>query len=376
MFAGFAPPGIQTMTSWETALRRFPMVAIAAVGFAVLARSAAIPAPQDVVLSWTAPTPPEGAVIGVAAKTQLSVPLAASAPGEPAVTIHIAGALPKGSVLRAADGNPAKATFIWTPSATQVGDYHVTFTAAAQVPVASAPRTIIVRVGRAGQPPPGPPSPPGVFPRQYALSDGAKETYQWAFIRHRTVARSGPSRSARAISRLGFRTPELYRNAILVLNGVQYRNGQQWLRVRLAILPNSSTGWVRRGSLGRFQTIHTRMVIDRSRLRATLYRYGKPIFRTGVGVGQPQWPTPRGEFYIREKLSGYYAPAYGPRAFGLNARSSVLTDWLGGGFIGIHGTNEPGILPGRVSHGCVRMRNPAIMRLFGLMPIGTPVSIR
>jgi hypothetical protein len=24
----------------------------------------------------------------------------------------------------------------------------------------------------------------------------------------------------------------------------------------------------------------------------------------------------------------------------------------------------------------VRMRNPAIMRLFGLMPLGTPVSIR
>ena len=79
---------------------------------------------------------------------------------------------------------------------------------------------------------------------------------------------------------------------------------------------------------------------------------------------------------MREKLSGYYAPAYGPRAFGLNARSNVLTDWLGGGFIGIHGTNDPGILPGRVSHGCVRMRNPAIMRLFGLMPLGTPVSIR
>jgi lipoprotein-anchoring transpeptidase ErfK/SrfK len=78
---------------------------------------------------------------------------------------------------------------------------------------------------------------------------------------------------------------------------------------------------------------------------------------------------------VREKLSGYNAPAYGPRAFGLNARSNVLTDWMGGGFIGIHGTDAPGILPGRVSHGCVRMRNPAILRLFSLMPLGTPVSI-
>ena len=73
--------------------------------------------------------------------------------------------------------------------------------------------------------------------------------------------------------------------------------------------------------------------------------------------------------------TGYYAPAYGPRAFGLSARSAKLTDWPGGGFIGIHGTAYPGILPGRVSHGCVRMRNSAIMRLFRLMPIGTPVTI-
>jgi lipoprotein-anchoring transpeptidase ErfK/SrfK len=116
-------------------------------------------------------------------------------------------------------------------------------------------------------------------------------------------------------------------------------------------------------------------VISHSTLRATLYNRGRPIFRTIVGVGQPHWPTPRGKFYVREKLSGYYAPAYGPRAFGLNARSATLTDWPGGGFIGIHGTDAPGILPGRVSHGCVRMRNPAILRLFRLMPLGTPVQI-
>ena len=48
----------------------------------------------------------------------------------------------------------------------------------------------------------------------------------------------------------------------------------------------------------------------------------------------------------------------------------------GGGFVGIHGTDAPQILPGRVSHGCVRMRNPAILRLFRLMPLGTPVTIR
>jgi lipoprotein-anchoring transpeptidase ErfK/SrfK len=63
-------------------------------------------------------------------------------------------------------------------------------------------------------------------------------------------------------------------------------------------------------------------------------------------------------------------------AFGTTARSAVLTDWPDGGFVGIHGTSEPQLVPGRVSHGCIRLRNEDILRLVGLMPVGTPVTIR
>ena len=108
---------------------------------------------------------------------------------------------------------------------------------------------------------------------------------------------------------------------------------------------------------------------------ATLYRQGTAIFRTRVGVGKPYWPTPAGEFYVRERITGFSDLIYGPIAFGTNGRSAVLTDWPGGGFIGIHGTNQPEILPGQVSHGCVRMPNAAVIRLSRLMPLGTPVTI-
>jgi lipoprotein-anchoring transpeptidase ErfK/SrfK len=57
------------------------------------------------------------------------------------------------------------------------------------------------------------------------------------------------------------------------------------------------------------------------------------------------------------------------------AMLSVLSDWPGGGVVGIHGTDRPDILPGRVSHGCIRVPNPAVRRLAKLMPIGTPVLI-
>lgn len=54
---------------------------------------------------------------------------------------------------------------------------------------------------------------------------------------------------------------------------------------------------------------------------------------------------------------------------------STLTDWPGGGVVGIHGTDQPKLIPGRVSHGCVRLTNAAILRLGRLMPIGTRVTI-
>jgi lipoprotein-anchoring transpeptidase ErfK/SrfK len=66
---------------------------------------------------------------------------------------------------------------------------------------------------------------------------------------------------------------------------------------------------------------------------------------------------------------------YGPLAFGTSAHSAVLTDWPGGGVIGIHGTNEPGLLPGRVSHGCIRLRNRDVVRLGRRLKLGTPITI-
>ena len=42
-----------------------------------------------------------------------------------------------------------------------------------------------------------------------------------------------------------------------------------------------------------------------------------------------------------------------------------------GGYVGIHGTDRPDLLPGRISHGCIRLRNADTRQ----MPVGTPVTI-
>jgi L,D-transpeptidase catalytic domain len=188
-----------------------------------------------------------------------------------------------------------------------------------------------------------------------------------------TVARARPS-AGRRVTRLSTRTPEGTANAVLLLARTE-RRGKAWLKVRLPVLPNNTVGWVPRSSLGGYQSVSTHLVVDRHRLRARLLRGGRTIFAAPVAVGARRWPTPAGSFYVRNKLTGYRSPFYGPLAFGTSARSAVLTDWPAGGFVGIHGTDRPDLIPGRVSHGCIRMRNGDIVRLARLMPPGTPLTI-
>jgi lipoprotein-anchoring transpeptidase ErfK/SrfK len=127
--------------------------------------------------------------------------------------------------------------------------------------------------------------------------------------------------------------------------------------------------------LGQLYIVKTALVVDRGKLRATLYKSGKKIWSARVGIGKSGTPTPRGQFWIRERLKGIGGNSvYGPWAFGTSAYSN-LSDWPGGGVVGIHGTNQPGLIPGRPSHGCIRVRNDKIRLLAKLMPIGTPLSI-
>jgi L,D-transpeptidase catalytic domain len=183
--------------------------------------------------------------------------------------------------------------------------------------------------------------------------------------------RPGPGAVVATLSPL---TPDGTGN-IVVVDAETTRRGVLWVRVELPVLPNGTTGWVPRSSLGGYAFVDTRLVVDRARLTATLYRGRAEVFAAPIGVGAAGAPTPTGRFYVRERLTSL-SSFYGPVAFGTNARSDVLTDWPGGGFIGIHGTNEPQLIPGRVSHGCIRMRNRDITRLAQLMPIGTPLTVR
>jgi hypothetical protein len=216
---------------------------------------------------------------------------------------------------------------------------------------------------------------PAFVPHITPLGSTRHET-RWAPVLAPTVARAAPRLGARPVGVVARTTPEGTANLVLALAArVRDDRGRVWVRVRIPALPDQGTAWVLRSALGAYQIVPTRLVVDRRRLRATLLRDGRVVFRAPVGIGAPGTPTPAGRFYVRDVVTRYSSPMYGPIAFGTSAKSPTLTDWPGGGFVGVHGTDRPDLVPGRISHGCIRLRNADIVRLSRLMPVGTPLTI-
>ena len=183
-----------------------------------------------------------------------------------------------------------------------------------------------------------------------------------------------------------YRSPRA-KHAALVL-GKRDENGTQrtflvratkgdWVRVFLPTRPNGSQGWVKRRAV-RVYTNGYRLVIRLRSNELRLWRGDRMLAEYPVAVGTRSTPTPRGLYYIVELLQpGNPNGSYGPFSFGLSAHSNVLKRFAGGdGRVGLHGTNQPGLVGSDVSHGCIRLRNGAVRRLAKILPLGTPVYIR
>jgi hypothetical protein len=206
------------------------------------------------------------------------------------------------------------------------------------------------------------------------ISDESTTTY-WAYPAHTAPVRTHARIHSRVIDRLHFMTEDGFPEDYLVLAQVVYPH-ETWFEIRLPARPNGRTGWVQEQSLGRLHVNRYHLVVDERRLRLTLYKQGRKIFSAPVGIGKPSTPTPTGSYWIREKFAvDPPDPFYGPYAFG-TADYSTLSEWPHGGIVGIHGTDAPGLIPGRPSHGCIRMTDSDVSRLWRLLPIGTPLTVR
>jgi lipoprotein-anchoring transpeptidase ErfK/SrfK len=203
---------------------------------------------------------------------------------------------------------------------------------------------------------------------------GTKTVAYAAVVERSAVVYRSPG--AGVLARLTARNANTYPTVLGVRAVVRDRDcRRRWYRVQLPLRPNGSTGYVRAREvwLGR---VTTRIVVDLSKREVTLYKRGKLHLRGRAAIGTSATPTPRGRFYVNQRLvpTDRRGP-YGPGAIGISAFSNVLTGWAQGGPVAIHGTNEPWLIGRRVTNGCIRLHNQVLKRLFRATPAGTPVLV-
>ena len=104
---------------------------------------------------------------------------------------------------------------------------------------------------------------------------------------------------------------------------------------------------------------------------------GSVVAGFAISVGADDSPSPTGEFTIVNRVSN---PAYYHEGVVIPAGKAnpVGTRWVGlsqKGY-GIHGTNAPKSIGQAASHGCIRLRNRDMEKLFGMLRVGDVVEIR
>ena len=204
---------------------------------------------------------------------------------------------------------------------------------------------------------------------------GSPKLAYTAVVRSSAVAYRRPGQGR--LARFGRRNVNGVPTVLGVLGEIVGRDCKpRWYRVQLPIRPNGITGYVRAGAVD-VATVQTRILVDLSDRRVTLYEGGEEVLEATAAVGSRATPTPVGRFYVNQRLvpDDPNGP-YGPGAIGISAFSDVLTGWTQGGPIAIHGTDRPESIGRPTSNGCVRLRNDVLRKVFDAVVAGTPVLIR
>jgi lipoprotein-anchoring transpeptidase ErfK/SrfK len=110
--------------------------------------------------------------------------------------------------------------------------------------------------------------------------------------------------------------------------------------------------------------------------RLAVLEDGNVIATFAVAVGAAHSPSPTGTFQIVSRVANptYY---HSGTVIPSGKNNPVGTRWLGlsrKGY-GIHGTNAPNSIGHAASHGCIRLRNSDMERLFPMLHVGDTVEI-
>ena len=129
------------------------------------------------------------------------------------------------------------------------------------------------------------------------------------------------------------------------------------------------------------QAIQVEVRVKLETRQVELYKAGELVEQYPAAIGKDEWQTPEGVF---EVLQMQQDPAWQhPITHEIVAPgpdNPLGTHWIGfwsdgTNQLGFHGTNQEDLIGQAVSHGCIRMRNQDIQKLYNSVTLGTLVSV-
>jgi lipoprotein-anchoring transpeptidase ErfK/SrfK len=188
------------------------------------------------------------------------------------------------------------------------------------------------------------------------------------------AVRRAPNRSARVIRVMHQFRSDYRPQVLLAVRKTTDSKGKVWYRVSIPMRPNGTYGWIPANAVS-LKPTRAEIVVNLRRRTIEIYRFGRRRWHGIVAIGAPGRETPLGHYFVAARFVPYHDPFLGVFAVETSAYSK-LTEWPGGGVVGIHGTDEPQLLGKAVSHGCVRVSNTTARHLRTLAPLGTPIWIK
>lgn len=157
--------------------------------------------------------------------------------------------------------------------------------------------------------------------------------------------------------------------AVLGVAPLVEANVPNWKSTAEVILPNGTT-------------ISQRRVVVRLRSRKVFVYDGNAVIANyRIAVGKRGWETPKGEYRVFSKeVNPTFKNFRTGNVIKPGPDNPLGVRWIGFWTdgktqIGFHGTNQPELIGEAVSHGCIRMHNKDVVKLFEKVSIGTPVSV-
>jgi lipoprotein-anchoring transpeptidase ErfK/SrfK len=125
-------------------------------------------------------------------------------------------------------------------------------------------------------------------------------------------------------------------------------------------------------SLGIEPPDHTYLIVDKYNFTLYEVKHQRLAHIYPIATGRPRTPTQPGLWLVGQKEHMPATSDWGARRMKIFREHQYQSHWSG---YAIHGTNRPTSIGSEASHGCVRMFNEDVSKLFERTALGTPVVI-